>query len=113
MNLVLPRITRACCGALAAFLLHSRFKDSFLLSDDFILGPHPFEHMGSLGGVLAPHSDPLTILVKEEGEGNASNSQEGWDGARPMVAEIRIHVSREKRERGTEQGSKDGVGSKH
>lgn len=69
------------------------------------------EEGGGLGGVLAAGADGRAVLVEEEGEGNAGEGQEGGDRRGPVDSEVLVHVRREEREGGTEEGAKDCVSS--
>lgn len=63
-----------------------------------------------LSGELALGADLVAVLVKQEGEGNADQGKEGWDGRGPVNAEVVVHVGGEQRESSTEQRSEHGVG---
>lgn len=78
-----------------------------------LLGAHLGEHVGGLGGVLAPHADLVTIAVEEEGEGHTRDSQERRERAGPVDAQVVVHVGGEEGERGAKERTQDRVGSKN
>lgn len=100
------------CLALSSFLLLLlNLLDSLVLGDLDVLGSHFRKNSRGFGGILALGTDPVTVLVEESGEGNASQSQEGRDGARPVDTQVLVHVGGEQWESGTKERSKDGAGS--
>lgn len=102
-------------NAAATPLLLSRLSllHGLILRDFDVLGLDALEDLGGLGGKLALGADAVTVLPEEEGEGKAGHSQEGGDGAGPLVAEIVVHVGGEERECRTKERSKDRVGGQN
>lgn len=100
-----------CQAGLPLLLMLFNFLNGLILGDFNVLGSHSRKNSRGFGSILALGTDPITVFVEEGREGNASQSQEGGDRARPVDAQVLIHVGGEQRESGTEERSKDGAGS--
>lgn len=87
------------------------FGHGLVLGDFNVLGAHLGKDSRGFGSVLALGTDLVAILVEESREGHAGQRQKGGDGTCPVNTQVLVHVGREQRERGTEEGSKDRVGS--
>lgn len=74
---------------------------------------HVFQHLLGFRGVFALFTDTSSVLVKDEGEGHADQSEQSGDRRAPMnavLASNRIHVWREQGESKAEEGPNDTVG---
>lgn len=74
---------------------------------------HHLQHLCCIGSILAPGADLRTVLIEQKRDGHACKHQECRNRARPLIPEIRIHLSSKQRECRAEQGPKHRTGRQH
>lgn len=87
------------------------FCSGLILGNLDMLHSHSRENSRGFGSILAPSADSVAIFVEESRKGDAGQRQKGGNGARPVNAQVRIHVASEEGEGSTKERSEDGAGS--